>query len=217
MSGYSLPYRGSQFNISNISRSRILYCIKYTNMRLFTAAWYADFPSRRTMLSNRCGFAPPFHSSAAPGHGSSPRAQKRSLPAPRIRPENPCIRRFWLCLHCVVLVGDFVIQDTVTRFDHRCDELNGIMRRVELALLLGGIDRKFFQEVFVHTTDEVFFFAKLLMTDFVDLIDQLFDVVRTKVARGKGALYKAAFQLLGACRNAVECYPVLHSAWLRAC
>lgn len=79
------------------------------------------------------------------------------------------------------------------------------MRRVELALFLGGIDRKFFQKVFVYATDQVFFFAKLLVADFVDFINQLFDVVCGKVACGKGALHKAAFQLLEACRNAVKC------------
>ena len=79
------------------------------------------------------------------------------------------------------------------------------MRRVELALFLGGIDRKFFQKVFVYATDQVFFFAKLLVADFVDFINQLFDVVCGKVACGKGALHKASFQLFRACRNAVKC------------
>ena len=51
------------------------------------------------------------------------------------------------------------------------------MRRIELALLLGGIDREFFQKVFVYATDQVFFLAKLLVADLVDFIDQLFDVV----------------------------------------
>ena len=37
----------------------------------------------------------------------------------------------------------WVIQRAVIRLDHRCDELNDIMRRVEFALLFGGIDRKF--------------------------------------------------------------------------
>lgn len=72
------------------------------------------------------------------------------------------------------LRNGFIIQRAVIRLDHRCDKLYGIMRRVELSLLLGGVDRKFFQEVFVHTTDEVFFLAKLLVADLVDFIDQFF-------------------------------------------
>ena len=98
-----------------------------------------------------------------------------------------------------------VIKRAVIRLNHRCDKLNGIMRRIELALLLGGIDREFFQKVFVYATDQVFFLAKLLVADLVDFIDQLFDVVCGKVACGKGALHKASFQLFRACRNAVKC------------
>ena len=52
------------------------------------------------------------------------------------------------------------------------------MRRVELALFLSRIDRKFLEEVFVHTTDQVFFFAKGFVVDFTDFIDELFDIIR---------------------------------------
>ena len=42
------------------------------------------------------------------------------------------------------------------------------------------------------------------MADFVHFVNELFDVVCSKVACGKGTFHKAAFQLLGVCRNAVE-------------
>ena len=79
------------------------------------------------------------------------------------------------------------------------------MRRVELALFFGRIDRKLLEEVFVNTTDQVFFLAKLLVADLVDLIDNLFDVVGRKVAGGKGTLDKAAFQLFRSGGKAVQC------------
>lgn len=79
------------------------------------------------------------------------------------------------------------------------------MGRVELALLLGGVDRKLFQEIFVDSTDQIFFLAKLLVADLVYLVHDLFDVVGGKVAGGKGALDKTALQLLGTGSDAVQC------------
>lgn len=38
------------------------------------------------------------------------------------------------------------LQRAVIRLNHRCDKLNSIMRRVELALFLGGIDREILSE-----------------------------------------------------------------------
>ena len=87
----------------------------------------------------------------------------------------------------------YFIECAVERFDHGSDHLHSIMGRVELALLLGGIDRKLFQEVFVDPTDQVFFLAKLLVADFVYLIHNFLDVVGCKVPCGKCTLNKTAF------------------------
>ena len=98
-----------------------------------------------------------------------------------------------------------VVQGAVKGLDHGSDQLNGIVRCIELPLLLCGIDGKLLEEIFVHTTNQVFLFAKRLMTDFVDLINHLLDVIRCKVSGGKCPLHEAATKLLAAGGNAVQC------------
>ena len=78
-----------------------------------------------------------------------------------------------------------VVQGAVKGLDHGSDQLNGVVGCVELPLLFCGIDGKLLEEIFVHTTNQVFLLAKRLMTDFVDLVNHLLDVIRRKVSSGK--------------------------------
>ena len=50
------------------------------------------------------------------------------------------------------------------------------MRRIEFTFLLGGIDGELLEEIFIHTTDQVFFYAKGFVRDLVDLIHELLDI-----------------------------------------
>ena len=78
------------------------------------------------------------------------------------------------------------------------------MRCIEFALLFRGVDSKFFEEVFINTTDQIFLFAEGLVADFVDFIDHLFDIVGGKITCGKRALHKTPLQLFAAGSNAVQ-------------
>ena len=76
----------------------------------------------------------------------------------------------------------WIIKSSIIGFNHRCNKLNNIMRRIELSFLFSSINSKFFKEVFIHMTDEVFFLTKSFMTNFIDFIDQLFNIVSTKIS-----------------------------------
>ena len=89
-----------------------------------------------------------------------------------------------------------IVQRAVKRFDHSCNKLYNVVRRIILALFFCRVDGKFFEKVFVHSSDKVFFFTERLVADLVDLVNDLFDVVGRQVARGKSAFHKAAFQRL---------------------
>ena len=97
-----------------------------------------------------------------------------------------------------------VIECTVKRLNHRRNQLHDIMRCIEFALLFRGVDSKFFEEVFINTTDQIFLFAEGLVADFVDFIDHLFDIVGGKITCGKRALHKTPLQLFAAGSNAVQ-------------
>ena len=53
-----------------------------------------------------------------------------------------------------------IIQCSIKRLDHCCDQLHCIMRGIKLTLFLRRINCKFLEEVFVNTTNEVLFLAK---------------------------------------------------------
>ena len=78
------------------------------------------------------------------------------------------------------------------------------MRGIELAFLFGCVDGKFLEEIFVYSSNEVFFLAKRLVADLVDLVYDLFDIVCGKITRGESALDKASLELLTARSNAVK-------------
>lgn len=63
---------------------------------------------------------------------------------------------------------------------------------------------KFFEKIFVNTTNQVFFFSKYLVTDLVDLIHDFFDIIRSKVAGSEGSLNETPLELFTACCNAVQ-------------
>ena len=67
---------------------------------------------------------------------------------------------------------DFVIERPIKRLNHRRNQLHRVMRRIELALLLRGVDGELLEEIFVDASDKIFLLAKLLVADFIDLIDQ---------------------------------------------
>ena len=69
------------------------------------------------------------------------------------------------------------------------------MRRIKFPLLFGCVYRKFLEEVFINPANQVFFFAKRLVADLADLVDDLLDIVRCQVARGKGTFNKTTLQL----------------------
>ena len=71
--------------------------------------------------------------------------------------------------------------------------MNHIMRGIKFTFFFGGVDGKFFEEVFIHMANQVFFLAESLMADFIYLIHQLLDIIRCQVARSKGAFDEAAF------------------------
>ena len=96
------------------------------------------------------------------------------------------------------------VQRAVKRFDHSCNQLYNVVRCILLSLFFCRVDGKFFEKVFIHTPDQVFFFAERLVADLVDLIHDLFDVVGRQVARGKSAFHKAAFQRLTVGSDAVQ-------------
>lgn len=78
-----------------------------------------------------------------------------------------------------------VVQGAVKGLDHGSDQLNGVVGCIELPLLFCGIDGKFLEEIFIHTANQVLLLAKRLMTDFVDLVNHLLDVIRRKVSSSK--------------------------------
>ena len=97
-----------------------------------------------------------------------------------------------------------VIQGAVKGFNHTCNQLHNIMRGVKLTIFLCGIDGEFLQEIFVHSPDQVFFLAKLLVADFVDLIHKFLNIIGGEVAGGKSTFHKAALQLFIVGRKAVQ-------------
>ena len=98
-----------------------------------------------------------------------------------------------------------IIERAIKGLNHGRNQLHDVMRRIVFAFLLGCIDRKLLEEVLVYTTDQVFLYAKGLVRDLIDFIHKLLDVVRSKIARRKGAFDKAAFELVAAGSNAVQC------------
>ena len=89
------------------------------------------------------------------------------------------------------------------------------MRSVVFSLFFGGVDGKLFEKVFVDAADQIFFFTKSFVADFVNLVYHRFDILGGKVTGCKGALHKTTFQLFVAECNAVqgrvECYIQLRS------
>ena len=79
------------------------------------------------------------------------------------------------------------------------------MGRVKFAFLFCCVDGELLEKIFVNSTDQVFFFTKPLVADFVDFIHNLLDVVGRKVAGGERTLDKTALQLLRTGSNAVQC------------
>ena len=67
-----------------------------------------------------------------------------------------------------------VIYHTAVRLDHFSNQLNNASRGIEFTVFLGTGGGIYLEEVFVHTTDEVFFMETGLI-DFVDFIDKLLD------------------------------------------
>ena len=67
------------------------------------------------------------------------------------------------------------------------------MRRIVFAFLLGCVDCKLLEEVLIDAADQVLFFPKRLVADFVDLVDQLLDIVRGKISRSKCTFDKTSF------------------------
>lgn len=78
------------------------------------------------------------------------------------------------------------------------------MRGIELAFLLGCVDSKFLEKVFVYSSDQVFFLTECLVADLIDLVYDLFDIVGSKIARGESTLDKASLELFAAGSNAVK-------------
>ena len=73
------------------------------------------------------------------------------------------------------------------------DEVNKISHKAfgEEKDLIGSVYCKFFQEVFVNSTNKVFFFAKCFMAYLVYFVYYLLYIVRCKVTCSKRAFYKA--------------------------
>ena len=97
-----------------------------------------------------------------------------------------------------------VIKCAVKRLDHRRDQLHNIVRGIELALFFRGVDSEFFQKVLINAADQIFLFAKDPVTDLIDFIDYLFDIVGSEIACGKRALHKTPLQLFAAGSNAMQ-------------
>ena len=78
------------------------------------------------------------------------------------------------------------------------------MRRIVFALLLGRVDREFLKEVFIDAPDQILLFAKRLVADLVDFVNQFLDVVRFKIAGCKGAFHKTTLKLLAVGRDTAQ-------------
>ena len=98
----------------------------------------------------------------------------------------------------------WIVECAVIRLNHGGNQLHRVMRRVELAFFLGGIDGKFLEEVFVHSSNQVFFLSKRLMAYLIDLVHNLLDVVGSEIAGCESTLDKASFQLFAVRCNAVQ-------------
>lgn len=97
-----------------------------------------------------------------------------------------------------------IIEGAVKRLDQGGDQLNGIMGCIEFAFLLGCINRKFLQEVFVYPADQVFLFSECLVADLIDLIHDPLDIIGGKIAGYKCTLNEASLQPLAAGGQTVQ-------------
>ena len=87
-----------------------------------------------------------------------------------------------------------IVKSPVKRLDHGGDKLNRIMRCVKFSLFFGSVYGKFLQKILVNPSNKVFFFAKFLMADFIDLVHYFLYVCRIKIAGGECAVYDTTFK-----------------------
>ena len=98
-----------------------------------------------------------------------------------------------------------VVKCTIKWFYNCCNELDNIVRCIELSFFLCCINSKLFQKVFIYTTYQVFFFPKGLVAYLIYLIHNLLYVISTKIALSECAFYKTTFQSRIGFANASQC------------
>ena len=82
---------------------------------------------------------------------------------------------------------------SVIRFNHCCYKLNYIMWSIKFSFFFCCVYSKLFKEVFVYMANEVFFFAKFFMADFIYFINNFLNIIWSEISSCKCTLYKTTF------------------------